>query len=91
MLGAAGVLVVLVAMPLQPRTKSAAFVVVTLHVHATPVLWVLLAVASRALPGARPVKDAAAMRPCVTEPEKVAVITVPAASPTGAVAETIAP
>src|SRR5436190_7116500 len=73
----------------KPRTRSFAFVVVTEADHAVPVP-VALAVASTGDVVAIPVKDAAAMRPWVTGPENVAVITTPDASPAGAEADAMA-
>ncbi len=90
MFGAVGVLVVALSIPLQPMTRSVGFVVVTLPVHDAPVPWVLVAVASRGLVAAMPAKDVAAISPWTTEPENVAVITVPAGRPMGALAEAIA-
>ena len=70
--------------------RSLGFVVVTLPVHAAPVPWRLVPVASRGLAEAMPLKEVAAISPWTTAPEKVAVITVPTGSPIGALADAIA-
>ena len=89
-LGAAGVLLAFASIVDQPRTRSLGFVVVTLALHAATPPCVVLALASSGEVGATPVNDAAAIKPWVTEPAKVAVKTCPTASPTGAGAEAIA-
>src|SRR5215203_3447481 len=91
MFGAPGVLVVTASRPLQPRTRSFAFVVVTLSAQAATPRCVLIPERSTGLVDAMPVNEAAEISPCVTDPVKVAVITVPAARPAGADAEAIAP
>jgi hypothetical protein len=88
--GAPGVLLAFASIVDQPRTRSVGFVVVTLALQAATPPWVVLALASSGVVGATPVKDEAAISPCVTEPEKVAVKTCPTARPTGAGAEAIA-
>ena len=90
MFGAPGVLLAFASIVDQPRTRSLGFVVVTLALQATTPPWVVLALASSGAVGATPVNDAAAIKPCVTEPENVAVSTCPTARPTGAGADAIA-
>ena len=89
--GAVAVLVACALIPLHPSTRSFAFVVVTLAVQAATPACTLLPLASSGEADAIPVNDAAAISPFVTGPEKFAVMTVPAASPVGAVPEAIAP
>src|SRR5262249_4358787 len=91
--GAAGVLFPAVAyqsMPLHPSTRSLGFAVVTEQDQPVTPAWVVAAAPSSGLVGAIPVKDAAAIRPWVTAPEKVAVTTVFVGRPFGAGAEAIA-
>src|SRR3954453_12110568 len=88
--GAVGVLVALASIVDQPRTKSLAFVVVAFALQATTPSWLLLALTSTGAVGAIPVKEATAISPCTTEPEKVAVSTWPGFSPNGAAADAIA-
>src|SRR5262249_1374141 len=90
--GAAGVLFPAVAyqsMPLHPSTRSLGFAVVTEQDQPVTPAWVVAAAPSSGLVGAIPVKDAAAIRPWVTAPEKVAVITVFVGRPLRAGAEAV--
>src|SRR5213593_2962406 len=77
-------------MTLYASTRSPGTVVVTVAFQAVTAPWTRLPVASRNAPALTPVKEAPAISPCVTEPEKVAVRTVPDASPSGASADAIA-
>ena len=88
--GLVAVLVVFASITLYASTRSPGTVVVTVAFHAATAPWLRLAVASTELPVATPVNDAPAIRPCVTDPEKVAVRTVLDERPAGASADAIA-
>src|SRR3954447_18671093 len=88
--GAVGVLVAFASIVLQPSTRSFGFVVVSEQLQPVTPPCVALAVTSTGETVLMPVKETLLIRPCTTDPEKVAVRTVLLGSPEGAGAETIA-